>query len=277
MKKFPTIRNTQEEIYNLLNYIVKERNNDVRDFDNLKNIFISGRKVTKIPADASDVVATDRVGDFNYDNSYIYLCLNNGVDVVWRTAPLTDFTTNAGGGGSAAWGAITGTLTDQVDIVNALNAKANTADIFSGDYNDLSNTPAIPTNNNQLTNGAGYITTYTVTLNDVLTALTYTPQSGDEFEAVSKNLNSYNATPAYNLGDLASITYDIGGGDQIVKTLNYSELFSGTSHEDDYLTSVVLSGDLPSGVTQTTKTLAYSVLFSGTADEGAYNTGVTYS
>ena len=30
---------------------------------------------------------------------------------------------------------------------------------FSGDYNDLSNKPTIPTNNNELTNGAGYITT----------------------------------------------------------------------------------------------------------------------
>jgi len=29
---------------------------------------------------------------------------------------------------------------------------------FSGSYNDLSNTPTIPTNNNQLSNGAGYIT-----------------------------------------------------------------------------------------------------------------------
>ena len=29
---------------------------------------------------------------------------------------------------------------------------------FSGDYNDLTNKPTIPTNNNQLTNGAGYIT-----------------------------------------------------------------------------------------------------------------------
>ena len=29
---------------------------------------------------------------------------------------------------------------------------------FSGDYNDLTNTPTIPTNNNQLTNGAGFVT-----------------------------------------------------------------------------------------------------------------------
>ena len=37
----------------------------------------------------------------------------------------------------------------------------------SGDYSDLNNTPTIPTNNNQLTNGAGYITDYTVTESDV--------------------------------------------------------------------------------------------------------------
>ena len=32
---------------------------------------------------------------------------------------------------------------------------------FSGDYNSLINLPTIPTNNNELTNGAGYITGYT--------------------------------------------------------------------------------------------------------------------
>ena len=34
---------------------------------------------------------------------------------------------------------------------------------FSGSYNDLTNKPTIPTNNNQLTNGAGYITSYDIT------------------------------------------------------------------------------------------------------------------
>ena len=38
---------------------------------------------------------------------------------------------------------------------------------FSGNYNHLYNTPTIPTNNNQLTNGAGYITGYTVVEQDV--------------------------------------------------------------------------------------------------------------
>ena len=41
------------------------------------------------------------------------------------------------------------------------NARANIGagtSSFSGSYNDLTNKPTIPTNNNQLTNGAGYIT-----------------------------------------------------------------------------------------------------------------------
>jgi hypothetical protein len=38
------------------------------------------------------------------------------------------------------------------------NDLSNKPTLFSGDYNDLKNKPTIPTNNNQLTNGAGYIT-----------------------------------------------------------------------------------------------------------------------
>ena len=47
-------------------------------------------------------------------------------------------------------------------ISTAIGAKANTADLSavatSGDYADLVNKPTIPTNTNQLTNGAGFIT-----------------------------------------------------------------------------------------------------------------------
>ena len=39
--------------------------------------------------------------------------------------------------------------------------------LFSGAYADLTGKPTIPTNNNELTNGAGYITSYTVTEGDV--------------------------------------------------------------------------------------------------------------
>ena len=42
--------------------------------------------------------------------------------------------------------------------------------LFDGNYNSLSNTPTIPTNNNQLTNGAGYITSFTNTTYDLFVA-----------------------------------------------------------------------------------------------------------
>lgn len=47
----------------------------------------------------------------------------------------------------------------------------------SGSYSDLSNKPTIPTNTNQLTNGAGYITGITKSM--VTTALGYTPPTSD--------------------------------------------------------------------------------------------------
>ena len=51
--------------------------------------------------------------------------------------------------------AVTGTV-DGVDI-SALNSSLSTV-ATSGAYSDLSGLPTIPTNNNQLTNGAGYVT-----------------------------------------------------------------------------------------------------------------------
>ena len=55
----------------------------------------------------------------------------------------------------------TQSLNAQGFAVNNINASGIiTASSFSGvDYDDLSNKPTIPTNNNQLTNGAGFITT----------------------------------------------------------------------------------------------------------------------
>ncbi len=62
---------------------------------------------------------------------------------------------SATGGGvadSVAWGHVTGTLADQTDLQDALDAKADSSSLAtvatSGSYNDLSNKPTIPTVNN---------------------------------------------------------------------------------------------------------------------------------
>lgn len=51
-------------------------------------------------------------------------------------------------GSGAEWGEIDGTLSDQTDLQDALDLKANTSELgavaFSNDYNDLDNLPTIP-------------------------------------------------------------------------------------------------------------------------------------
>jgi hypothetical protein len=68
------------------------------------------------------------------------------------------------------------------------------------------------------------------------------------FETISKNLKSYPYVLNYTDNALTSIVYDLGGGDEITKTLNYT----GAD-----LTSIVLSGDTPAGI-DLTKTLSYT-------------------
>lgn len=65
----------------------------------------------------------------------------------------------------ASWGYITGNITDQTDLKNALNSKANIGDLStvatSGSYNDLTNKPTIPTKTSDITNDSGFIDTET--------------------------------------------------------------------------------------------------------------------
>jgi hypothetical protein len=67
-----------------------------------------------------------------------------------------------------------------VDAQGRVTAAANG---FSGSYTDLSNKPTIPTNNNELTNGAGYITG--IDSSAVTTALGFTPEN-----SANKNANN---------------------------------------------------------------------------------------
>jgi hypothetical protein len=100
----------------------------------------------------------------------------------------------SGGISSVSWGDIGGTLSNQTDLANALAGKADTSALFSGDYSDLSGKPTIPTNNNQLTNGEGYITASTLD--------GYMPTSGGTFSG-DVSLGGY----ALHIGDSSNIGY----------------------------------------------------------------------
>jgi hypothetical protein len=62
----------------------------------------------------------------------------------------------------ATWGSIGGLLSNQTDLQNALDLKADITSLgavaFSNDYNDLDNLPTIPTATSDLTNDSGFIT-----------------------------------------------------------------------------------------------------------------------
>lgn len=64
---------------------------------------------------------------------------------------------------STSWGSIGGVLSNQTDLQNALNLKANSSDLASvatsGEYSDLLNKPYIPSKTSDITNDSGFITT----------------------------------------------------------------------------------------------------------------------
>ena len=78
--------------------------------------------------------------------------------------------------------------------------------------------------------------------------LTGSGSASDTFETVNKNIKSYPSTLNYSGSVLTSIVYSLGAT-TITKTLNYD--IGGN------LTSVVLSGDTPSGIALT-KTFGYA-------------------
>lgn len=67
--------------------ITRQREQDVEDFNNLSNVFLKGRKVAKIPTGSTDT-SNDRIGDFNYDTDFIYVCVDDSGTAVWRRVAI---------------------------------------------------------------------------------------------------------------------------------------------------------------------------------------------
>lgn len=92
MNNYPILSpDKEEDRVTLLRSITKERYQDIKDFDNLQNRFMAGRKSGKIPSGASDVDPSDRVGDMNYDDQYLYILIDNAGTAEWRRASLASW------------------------------------------------------------------------------------------------------------------------------------------------------------------------------------------
>lgn len=75
---------TLADALKMLNFIVRERQTDVVEYNNLPQRFIGGRKVGKVPSASNDVAADDKLGDLNYDVDYLYILVDNAGTAEWR-------------------------------------------------------------------------------------------------------------------------------------------------------------------------------------------------
>lgn len=88
-KDYPTIGNNK--VNDVLNKITEIRKQDIVEFRNLEQRFIRGRKVNKIPTSSTDVVTGDLLGDFSFSDTNLYILVNSGGNLEWRTAALGTF------------------------------------------------------------------------------------------------------------------------------------------------------------------------------------------
>ena len=84
----------------------------------------------------------------NIDQTLLNLIAGTNMTITDNGDGSVTFDSTGGGGGSVSWGSILGTLSNQTDLQNALNLKADISSLAtvatSGDYNDLTNLPTIP-------------------------------------------------------------------------------------------------------------------------------------
>lgn len=90
MENYPTIKHNADtkDLIRFAEDIQRMREKDISDFNNLSAIFMKGRKVGKIPTASIDIATTDRVGDFNYTASYLYIVIDNAGTAAWRRISL---------------------------------------------------------------------------------------------------------------------------------------------------------------------------------------------
>lgn len=75
-----------------VNRMVELRADDIKQFEDLPERFVGGRKGTRIPSSSSDVLDTDLEGDINYDTTHLYILLDaGGGSLAWRRVAISTF------------------------------------------------------------------------------------------------------------------------------------------------------------------------------------------
>jgi len=116
-------------------------------FDNNTIYYNMSNAVSAFTTDLSSLVLNDTIVEPTINNfpanglvDSVYIAQDTGYMYRWNGSGYSQLTDQ-----TAIWGEISGTLSNQTDLQNALDGKADNADVFSGDYNDLSNLPNLST------------------------------------------------------------------------------------------------------------------------------------
>lgn len=91
LKSFPTaIDNTLQSVCDAVRKIGQVRQDDQRQWNDLQNQFISGRRVPKVPANSADTTGNS-IGDFNVTATFAYFCVDNAGTVEWVRVAVGTF------------------------------------------------------------------------------------------------------------------------------------------------------------------------------------------
>lgn len=243
---------------------------------------ITTEQANAITANTSKVgITTQQASDITTNNSKVGITTQQASDITTNNAKISFDSTSSTKLGTIAegaevnvnadWTATTGDAFIQnkptlatVATTGAYGDLSGTPSLASvatsGDYDDLENTPTIPTNNNQLTNGAGYTTNVgTVTNVTVGTGLDVT--SGTTTPSLSLDLSEFTDMTADMVGTDEFIVLDSSSerrkaANEIESTiLNLEKQSNAIGNAIDFSARVTLDGGVAEGTSTMIKNL----------------------
>jgi len=139
---------------------------------------------------------------------------SNGAVLVYGAGRTNDVPNEFSVSGIITAGGFVGPLTGSASSLSGVSSS------FLLDYDNFTNTPTIPTNNNQLTNGAGYITTSFTNTNQLTNGAGFITAS-DNITGTAAGLSG---TPDITVQNITGVAATFTGNVSIAGTLTYEDV-----------------------------------------------------
>ena len=150
--------------------------------------------------------------------------LTNGAGFITSSDNISGTAAGLSGSPDIAVTNITSGIVTATTFVGSLTGSATSlsgvSSSFLLDYNNFTNTPTIPTNNNQLTNGAGYITTSFTNTNQLTNGAGFITSS-DDISGTSAGLSG---SPSITVNAISATSAEFSGNVTIGGTLTYEDV-----------------------------------------------------